>query len=283
MEETSRVSEQSKKGERVQLMADSRHARRSHSRSEPRSGGSGFLRKATERSASMSVSYHGTNSNGSKHRGRGVGVNRYKSSDNMELTSGPPSDRAGKTAANTHTNDLGASTLHGKSSVSRIRGVSRTRSSSNSKRGSSTRAPLKRAMSNDNVLPPEAGAGETVRRGRRRPAKAVAQEELQHQPSDDDDSFAEDEEDETVGQISPLKPSSRRPTKQRRDLLVLLREKKTVQLNDFCECRDNRRVLHFLLYQHKLGVDLEDLQVQVDKAGGTPVPRPIPPLYVEPT
>lgn len=277
-DQASGVTEHSN-GSRVQLLADSRHVRRSHSRSERPP-----TRKATERSTSMSVSYHGAG----KTRGSGQrGMGRYKSSGNMELESSEQGMSSTAKQAHSGSDGLGASTLHGKSSVSRIRDGSRDKPSSRSSsksRGGATRAPLKRAMSNDNVLPPEASAGE-ARRGRRRPTKQqqqpVQQEDLQ--PSDDDDSFADDEQGETLGQISPLKPSSRRPTKQRRDLLVLLREKKTVQLNDFCECKDNRRVLHFLLYQHKLGVDLEDLQAQVDKAAGAPVARPIPPLYVEPT
>jgi hypothetical protein len=266
-EEAPRVME--RQSSRVQLMADSRHVRRSES-AKGKSTTAGERRpRAPESSLSMSASYHGSRKDSTTAR---KGVSRQKSSDETGHHEPP---------ARQDSDDLGAATLHGKSTISRIRDNRETKvSSAKGGRRTDKRAAMNRAMSSENVKAPEEYGEQQpeVRRGRRRATKES------EETSDDDDSFAAEEDE--VGDIAPLKASSRRNRpKERRDLLLLLREKKVVQLSDFSESKDNRRVLHFLLYQHKLGVDLEELQMKVDKdmsryEGGL-VPRPIPPLYVE--
>lgn len=269
-EEAPRVIE--RQSSRVQLMADSHHVRRSNSSRAMGVPAPGERRRAPERSATMNVSYHGVRKERSSSR---KAVSRQKSNDE---TSNPH-----EPVKRQDSDDLGAATLHGKSTISRIRGTRDGKPASKGGRRSDKRSAMKRAMSSENVKPPEEyGEQPEVRRGRRRPSK-----DSEDTGSDDDDSFAG--EDDDLSDIAPLKPSSIgkqiQSKEQRRDLLLLLREKKAVQLSDFVDCKDNRRVLHFLLYQHKLGVDLEGLQLKVDKdiamnEGGR-VPRPIPPLYVE--
>lgn len=269
-EEPPRVIE--RQSSRVQLMADSRHVRRTHS-SKTSGLPASDRRRGPERSATMNVSYHGVRKERSSSR---KAVSRQKSNDETSHPHEPVQRQ--------DSDDLGAATLHGKSTVSRIRGARDGKPSSKGGRRSDKRSAMKRAMSSENVKPPEEyGDQPEVRRGRRRPSK-----QLEDTGSDDDDdSFAGG--DDELGDMAQLKSSSVgkkvRPKEQRRDLLLLLREKKAVQLSDFVNCKDNRRVLHFLLYQHKLGVDLEELQLKVDQdtannEGGL-VPRPIPPLYVE--
>jgi hypothetical protein len=50
----------------------------------------------------------------------------------------------------------------------------------------------------------------------------------------------------------------------RRDLLVLLREQKPVTQADVLDT-ENRRLLHFLMYEHKMGMSVKDLQKKVRK------------------
>jgi hypothetical protein len=258
--------------------------------------------RRTTRRASLdhATSYHGSTMTASsmstgvltrtitKSRTRGTPA-RHKSSDNMEFTGG-------------RRDDLGAATLHGKSSVSRIRSSRRLSSGSGSVErvsrrsggeGDGRRSNMKRAMSRENVIRPEeygpggvmhGGAGQAKptpdvrepRRGRRRPVKEepkqIEEEEDADDDDDDDDSFADDIELE--------------PAPARRDVLGLLRDQKPFKVSDFHE-KDNRRILHFLLYQHKLGIDLAGLQAMVDhdiatKGAEEALRRPFPPLFVEP-
>ena len=70
------------------------------------------------------------------------------------------------------------------------------------------------------------------------------------------------------------------------NLLHLMREGKTVQLHDLQD-QKNRRMLHFLLYQHKLGVDMAQLRADIHDDITTngfeeALSRPPLPLYVEP-
>ena len=65
-----------------------------------------------------------------------------------------------------------------------------------------------------------------------------------------------------------------------------MREEKTVQLLDLQD-QKNRRLLHFLLYQHKLGVDMAQLQADIHDDIATngveqALSRPPLPLFVEP-
>lgn len=264
------------------------------------------FRESSQRVGLSASSYHGgrtASSSTSTSRVRRAGPARHKSSDNMELMAGGSSS--------TRRDDLGAATLHG-TSVSRIRSQ-RVLAKEPGQRGTSKedrRSTMKRAMSRENVKRPEEygpgavavvatnpvsmyGGSTEVRRGRRRPTKAAEEEpavveeeedeiaDNSNQGSEGDDSFAEEEE-------APVRRSgsSRKGLAQpRRDLLVLLREQKTVHQTDFDD-KENRRILHFLLYQHKLGIDLADLQSSVDHDiavnGAEAMRRPTLPLYVEP-
>jgi hypothetical protein len=46
--------------------------------------------------------------------------------------------------------------------------------------------------------------------------------------------------------------------------LILLREQKTVTQKDLTD-KENRRLLHFLIYEHKMGVSLTELEKSVRK------------------
>jgi len=284
-------------------------------------------------------SFHVTGSRAvAASRVRRSGPNRHKSYDNVELRGGGGRD------------DLGAATLHGGNSVSRIRGG--TKSSRNlsldqhlsggschgPSTNSSKRPQMKRAMSNDNVTPPEEYARgvmqepkPVVRRGgRRRPTKqpepAVVEEEEEEEEveeednvssssdesgssfgeeedDDDDDSDGEDSFENASPQKSPHKrgtvdrasSSSKQPQQQqqpetttpkRAGLLQLMRDEQTIVLSDLQD-KKNRRVLHFLLYQHKLGIDMAQLQQDIHDDIATngveqALSRPVLPLYVEP-
>lgn len=232
--ERPRVREQQRQGGPVELMAESYHVRRAEPKIPSRNGG-------------LSASTHGV-----RRSKRGSNLSRHKSSDAVE--------RAGK-----H-DELGATTLHGKSSVSRIRKTKKKPEPAPSRR----RNPIKRAMSTDNVAAPEEST--IGRRGGRRNRQPVQQPKNVEEVSDDDsvnssdDSFAADEE-----------------SQPQRDLLTLLKDNATMEPSDFF--RENRKVLHFLIYKHKLGLDAVSLQAKVDRdfanCGGRPIPRPALPLYVE--
>ena len=64
---------------------------------------------------------------------------------------------------------------------------------------------------------------------------------------------------------------------ERRDLLVLLREQQTVTGKDLLD-RENRRLLHFLMYEHKIGISMPELQHHIRSSPLAEEPRP---LYVE--
>jgi hypothetical protein len=81
--------------------------------------------------------------------------------------------------------------------------------------------------------------------------------------------FAEDMKDATPSEPAKERKTSRRrgatrPTEPRRDLLILLREQKTVTQKDLTD-KENRRLLHFLIYEHKMGVSLTELEKSVRK------------------
>lgn len=91
------------------------------------------------------------------------------------------------------------------------------------------------------------------------------------------------------GSVNPNTTNRSVQTQQgqpRRNLLHLMREEKTVQLLDLQD-QKNRRLLHFLLYQHKLGVDMAQLQADIHDDIATngveqALSRPPLPLFVEP-
>jgi hypothetical protein len=147
--------------------------------------------------------------------------------------------------------ELGAATLHGNTSVSRIRKERRSSigdsSTTSARKGKpDRRSMMKRAMSTTNVKRPEEYHGGT----------GTAQ--------------------------SPRRGKRPQKTEPRRDLMDLLREQKTVIEKDLLD-RENRRVLHCLMLEHKMGISLKELARTVrseTKDGVVPV-APNPPLYVE--
>jgi hypothetical protein len=81
--------------------------------------------------------------------------------------------------------------------------------------------------------------------------------------------FAEDVKDATPSEPAKERKTTRRrgttrPAETRRDLLILLREQKTVTQKDLTD-KENRRLLHFLIYEHKMGVSLTELEKSVRK------------------
>jgi hypothetical protein len=60
----------------------------------------------------------------------------------------------------------------------------------------------------------------------------------------------------------PNKAVPPREAPPRRDLMVLLREQKTVQPSDLMD-QENRRLLHFLAYEHKMGISIKELRRSV--------------------
>lgn len=235
---------------------------------------------------------------------------RHISSDNLEPFHG-----------GSRRDDLGAATLHGSADVSRVRNKHLTvKDSSSSMRNvkGDRRSQMKRAMSRENVKPPEeygaavvkAQTQKTVvgglygnspqpRRGRRKPVQSERGSE--HDESDDDSIVDQSEvdssegsfaDDEVVVEKLPTKATTstlrKKPVPQpvqRRDILSLLRDKKKILVSDMKD-RDNRRILHFLIYQHSLNIDLTELQASVDHdiaVNGPAALERLPlPLYVEP-
>jgi hypothetical protein len=85
--------------------------------------------------------------------------------------------------------------------------------------------------------------------------------------SESEPEFAEEKKDTTPSEprkTSRRRSTSTRKTEARRDLLILLREQKTVTQKDLTD-KENRRLLHFLIYEHKMGVSLTELEKSVRK------------------
>jgi hypothetical protein len=264
-----------------------------------------------------SSSCHEPRLSSTNSRSRRGPPSRHVSSDNMENAWRPSRNR----------DDLVTATLHGHSNISQVRNP-RKSSTENQlvsqrapKAGVDRRSHMKRAMSRENVKPPEeygpnstessnshntnmglyGGNNPQPRRGRRRPAKTeddvkdeVDWVEQLVETSDEDEDESDSDEDSFAGEEElPKQPqkrsSSLRPLRKkvppRRDLMSLLRDRKTIQLSDL-EDRGNRRILHFLMYQNTLSIDLSELQASVDQDiainGAEALRRPPLPLYVEP-
>lgn len=259
----------------------------------------------------------------SSGRVRRVPPSRTKSSDNPEMMSASSTGTARRADELGATTMHGTSVSRIRTQRGTLqRQPSRRESTTKGDR----RPAMKRAMSTENVKRPEEygprgtssstpismyGGRSEARRGRRHPTKTndgelTAEvtdcdvEESTHNYSDDDDSFADEDGKDNVEKdaedgvdrhgneavtryTSPSHKTKSKPP--RRELLVLLREQKTVVSNDFND-KDNRRILHFLLYQHKLGMDLSELQSNVTNDiamhGTEAMRRPVLPLYVEP-
>ena len=240
---------------------------------------------------------------------------RHISSDNLEPYH----------TNSTRRDDLGTATLHGSADVSRLRSkklIEKEAVKNSRAVKGDRRSQMKRAMSRENVKPPEEYGPNTTavvktqtrkaiagslygnspepRRGRRKPVEQ--EHDIEHEDSDfegivdqpedgsSEGSFAEDEVVEQKQQPKSAKASMQRKKSisqplHRRDLLNLLRDKKKIQVSDMKD-RDNRRILHFLIYQHSLNIDMTELQASVDHdivVNGSDALRRIPfPLYVEP-
>ena len=247
-----------------------------------------------------------------------------------KMRKGPPSrhlssDNLEPQPSGTRRDDLSAATLHGSADVSRVRSKKISDKdpikSTKAVKGD-RRSQMKRAMSRENVKPPEEYGPNTTsaaksqaqkatagglygnspepRRGRRKPVQP--ERDSEHEDSDferiidqsedgsSEGSFADDEvviqkQQPKVGTASTQRKKSVSQSSQRRDILSLLRDKKKIQVSDMKD-RDNRRILHFLIYQHSLKIDLTELQASVDHDiavnGSAALRRPQLPLYVEP-
>ncbi|GAX20803.1 hypothetical protein FisN_7Hh116 [Fistulifera solaris] len=166
----------------------------------------------------------------------------------------PPSSRRSSK------DELGAATLHGKSSVSRIRSKGRStldegKTKEKEKSKPDRRSMMKRAMSTTNVKRPE--------------------------------EYGPDGNGASTNGLPFESPTPRRAGRRpqrppRRQLLDLLRENKPVTEKDLAD-KENRQLLHRLVYEHKLGVSLKDLAKKVKKEtkNGVVPPPPKPLLYVE--
>lgn len=140
-----------------------------------------------------------------------------------------------------------------------------------------TRPRISRAMSNDNVEPPEQTTNETSPRdrtnvyggtgGRRRGRK-------KQEPLIDDSTTNESEEF-----LSPQQPAC--PS-----IMEKFKDKSSICEDDLCDVA-NRRLLHCIVYKTTLGVDFPELRDAVEQElnespGNGSLRRPTPPLYIEP-
>lgn len=88
------------------------------------------------------------------------------------------------------------------------------------------------------------------------------------EPESDSEEEVDDEEDKAPERKLTRQPSRRvrgtssRAPEPKRDLLILLRDQKTVVQKDLKD-KENRRLLHFLIYEHKMGVSLAGLEKSI--------------------
>merc|ERR1711933_5526 len=130
---------------------------------------------------------------------------------------------------------------------------------------------MKRAMSTQNVKRPEE-YGPNGFRGSDDISSSThgKRERMKRRPNRKTSAVETSSRSEMEGQKSPQrrhhtsdgydnpKPISRKRQEPRRDLLALLRDGKTVTQKDLMD-KENRRVLHFLVLEHKLGLSQKDL------------------------
>lgn len=129
---------------------------------------------------------------------------------------------------------------------------------------------MKRAMSTANVKRPEEYHGGS--RG------AVSSLGDAHDPAS-----MPEPEDTALERRSSRHPK-RNQTENHRDILVLFREQKEITKKDLIS-KENRQILHYLMYENKLNLSLQELAKTVRKEtkdGVVPKP-PKPELYVEAT
>ncbi|GKY94364.1 hypothetical protein MPSEU_000402300 [Mayamaea pseudoterrestris] len=243
-------------------------------------------KRASARKDELASTVHvDTSASASRSKGPGSAgrhVPRTKSFDGTELGSGPRQD-------------LGT-TVHGSSQISRIRsgGKRQDNANSSSRRSSATkqdprRGVLKRAMSTRNVKPPEdyaqgldsSSSRHTTTRAsgrfRMQRGSSVRQVVPPEQPS-------RPVEDGSRPRLRRAQSSSSVTLPRRRDLLVLVREKKKVTKADLLD-KENRRLLHFLMYEHKMGIPHAILlqQCQSEQASGSQLVRKMdyPTLFID--
>lgn len=169
--------------------------------------------------------------------------------------------------------DLGATTLHGKSSVSRIR--SQRRSSLGNKESSGDSGG---SSSNHK----ESGGSSNRRKGDRRSMMTRAMSTTNVKRPEEYANMGGGSQDDNTIPAEPQDPPRRAGRRPQRDLITLLRENKEVTQKDMMD-RGNRSALHYLMFESKLEVSLEELSktVRNETSDGT-VPRPPKPeLYVE--
>jgi hypothetical protein len=303
---------------------------------ESGTGSRGIIARAREIAMTASMRKNDTDRKFNKESNRpaqrrasldsGLGVSSYHSSGVANVPSkvrrGLPSrhvssDNIEAGTSNARRDELATATLHGSTNVSRVRSKKHIEKevTKNTKNVKDRRSHMKRAMSRENVKPPEEygpnsqsvvapssstkspaglyGSSPEPRRGRRKPVKEESYEEDEANEqivdpseveSESEDSFAE-EDHEGTALHNPIDIQRKKSTPIRRDLISLLRDQKTVHVSDMKD-RDNRRILHFLIYQQSLNIDLTELQASVDHDiainGAAALRRPTLPLYVEP-
>lgn len=307
-----------------------RHSSRSRSKSREREESTAFRVLRRSRSTSASRSENSTTRSSSRTRSksqaRRAAPERRNTSDNLGLAI------------------RGASKTRNSGGVSQREIVSKGNPQTEQSATSIRRPNIKRAMSIENVRPPEQygpstatslyGGGELKRRGRRMTVapqtagrslsrgrnetdERVKEELLREKPntspdessSSDDDSSVEEGAVQIMGKCTKWTSLNRDRLHRsqdacgqssavqnhdgdeqcaepvRRDLRDLLRNKELVTREDL-EGKENRRFLHFLMYEHKIGVSIEALKTTIRKElaeyPDEAFHRPSLPLYVEP-
>ena len=211
-------------------------------------------------------------------------LQRAKSSDGLESMR---SSRHG---------GLGSSkTSHG--DEGRLRSSRKLTKSSSSSKSGDRRSRLTRAMSTKNVKPPEQysssrssskdvevkaqdpASKKSARPGLERKISQRSMRKVADKPSGTVSKSQSRRGEESESEVETADPEAKRKQKStsrgsssgdkaatseapRRDLLVLLREQKTVQPADLMD-QENRRLLHFLAFEHKMGISFKELRRSV--------------------
>lgn len=112
------------------------------------------------------------------------------------------------------------------------------------------------------------GSGRSLASAGGSPTGKLSSKQQQQQSSDTLDGQVTSEDapgndsiafEETSVTVSPKRSkSSKRSTRERRDLMDLLRERETIKQSDLMD-KENRRLLHFLMYEHKMGISQKEL------------------------
>lgn len=197
---------------------------------------------------------------------------RSRSSDGMELRK---------------RDELSRSSLHGSSSVSRVpprRTSSRPSSRTGGRLPPERRGNVNRAMSTHNVKPPEEYGPHGGLATKQESNENILGDSSDEDPDSDDEFGAEQgppvvvqEPRDTlqrlrkateggVGRTKKIPSRKASAGAESRDVLMLLREKKKIRKHDMMD-KDNRRLVHFLMYEQKMGVSLKELSSAVADIG----------------